>query len=178
MNTAKKTKGANKGTTLKYSSVIKELKKMNEPTKINSHTFSKKHNVSTNLVLALQQMGHLKREEEGFVWNKETKGTNMAIAEKARILMNEMTNKTKPTRERPTGKRAYNGRKTKPGTKKKTAKKAAKKASFKKINTTPKTKRPYTKRQAKPVNNDSVKVQLAKKFSQMGDHSYALELLS
>ena len=179
MNTkTKKARGATKGTTLKYSKVIKELKQINTPTRINSHTFSKKHNVSTNLVLSLQQMGYIKREKEGFVWNKESKGSDMEIAEKARVMMNEWTNKRKPTRQRPSGPRAYKGRTVK-SSKKKAAKKAAKKTAFKKPNMEPvKTKRPYTKRQSSPATNGSTKVQLAKKFAELGDHEFALKLLS
>lgn len=172
MNKGKQKRGATRGTTEKYSKVVKELRQvLSSPNKLNTPIFSKKHNVSTNLVLALQELGYIKREKDGFVWNKTSKDSDMDIAEKARIMMNEWTNKRKPTRQRPTGKRTNKGRKVKGG---------YKKSSFKKKKKTD-TPSPVTKRERSPrkeKTNGNVKVQLAKKFAEMGEYEYALELLS
>lgn len=158
MKQPKRKRGAQKGTTLKYSKVIGQLSKMNKPTPLNVPGFSKQHSVSTNLLQALQQLGYLKRKENGYVW-VPSKTSHMDIAEEARILMNEMTNKKSPTRQRPTGKRAYKGRKS----------------SFKKKKAA---KEPTAKRAYNKPSDKSIKVKLAKKFAEHGDYEYALHLLS
>lgn len=184
---SKKARGATKGTTLKYSKVVGVLRGITKPTKINSTTYAKEHNVSTNLILALIQMGYLKKQDNGYVWDPSMKGTDMEIAEKARVMANQWTNKRKPTRQRPTGKRSYKGRKSSKTGKRTVAKKAAKKQAKK--TEAPVQKRQYTKRDKTvsparrerqpviPTGDEADKLALARAFSKRGLYKDALALL-
>lgn len=168
----RKKKSEQKGTTVKYDTVIRELQEAKKPLIINSQVFAKKHSVSTNLVLALRRMGHLEKGPNGYTWKNPHSLPTMQIADSARDIMNELTNKSKPVRQRPSGQRKFNGRKTKAkDTPKAMNHKPAdivksKVDMFKTVKA--KTERP---------NTDNKKTQLAKKFALMGDYDFALRLL-
>ena len=156
-------------TTLKYEGVIKQLQKIRKPIKVNTYTFSKKNNVSTNLLKALQQLGHISKSEKGLSWQSNIADDTLKIAEQTRIRMNEITNQRTPTSERLTGPKAYTKRNGKTKNEPLTT---VKKSSHTKI-----VKKIPTKVYTIPQKNTD-KVLLAKKFSELGEYTFALKLLS